>query len=99
MGDYDMIKMLYAGDSGIVLGPIAFETPFIMEIKDAFLREWGHYLINALKNNPNISITYIPSIQAYRSFPKNYDELKQYDIIMLSDLSAEVLMFFPEISP
>jgi len=99
MGDYDMIKMLYTGDSGIVLGPIAFETPFIMEIKDAYLREWGHYLINALKNNPNISITYIPSIQAYRSFPKNYDELKQYDIIMLSDLSAEVLMFFPEFFP
>jgi len=94
-----MIKMLYVGDAGILFGPIAFESPFMIEIKDAYLREWGRYLINALKSNPNISIKYLPSIQAYRMFPRKYEELEKYDVIMLSDVSSEVLRFYPEFFP
>ncbi|RLE80969.1 MAG: cytoplasmic protein [Thermoprotei archaeon] len=95
-----MVRVLYAGDAGVVIGPIIFETPFIIEIKDAYVRDWSHYLINAVKEvDPEISFDYIHSIHAYRRFPRKYEDLKKYDVIILSDVSSEVLAFYPEFFP
>lgn len=94
-----MVKILYAGDAGIVAGPMIFESPFDIEVKDAYVREWGHYLTDALGGNPEISITYMPSVNAYRDFPRTYKELVKYDAILLSDVASEVLRFYPKFFP
>lgn len=92
------IKVLYVGDSGIVFGPIIFESPFIIEVKDAYYRNWAKYFIDLVADE-NIEITHIDSIRAYREFPRDYMELKKYDVIILSDVSSEIIRFYPEFFP
>jgi len=95
-----MIRVLYVGDAGLVVGPLIFESPFLIEIKDAYVREWGHYLIDAVRRvDGGITFTYIRTVDAYRRFPRTLDELRQYDVIVLSDVSSEVLLFYPEFFP
>ena len=43
------VRVLYVGDSGLVFGPLIFESPFLIEVKDAYVREWGSYLIEAVR--------------------------------------------------
>ena len=82
------MKVLYVGDSGLVFGPRIFESPFLIEIKDAYVREWGSYLIEAVtKEDPSIEFTYLRTVDAYREFPRDYGMLKDYDVLILSDLS------------
>ncbi|MEM0171857.1 MAG: glutamine amidotransferase [Thermoproteota archaeon] len=93
------IKVLYVGDAGLVFGPMIFESPFVIETKDAYIRNWAQYLIDSLKKYNDISITHMSSVQAYRDFPKDYDKLREYDVVFLSDVSSEVLRFYPEFFP
>ncbi|MCR6669288.1 MAG: glutamine amidotransferase [archaeon YNP-WB-040] len=92
------IKMLYVGDSGVVVGPIIFESPFIVEIKDVYYRNWAKYFIEAI-NGGGIEVTHMESIKAYREFPRSYNQLREYDVIMLSDVSSENIRFYPEFFP
>jgi uncharacterized membrane protein len=94
-----MVEVLYAGDAAIVVGPMVIESPFDVGIKDAYVREWGHYLTDALSGDSEISITYMPSVKAYREFPRTDEDLEKYDVILLSDVTSEVLRFYPEFFP
>ena len=93
------ISVLYVGDSGIVLGPLIFESPFLMEIKDVYLRDWSRYLTDALRDYPEIKVEHLRTIEAYRDFPRTRDELNRYDVIILSDVTSETLRFYPRFFP
>lgn len=94
------VRVLYVGDAGLVFGPLIFESPFIIEVKDTYVREWGSYLVEAVRRaDPGISIDYVRTVDAYRLFPRDYGELRKYDVLILSDVSSEVLAFYPEFFP
>ncbi|MEM2677757.1 MAG: glutamine amidotransferase, partial [Thermofilaceae archaeon] len=94
------MRVLYVGDSGLVFGPLIFESPFLIEVKDAYVREWGSYLIEAVRReDPSIEFDYLRTVDAYRLFPRDYEGLRRYDILILSDVSSEVLAFYPEFFP
>ncbi len=90
------IKVLYVGDSGVLVGPIFVGSPFLMEIKNLDVRVWGEPLIKALESDLEIKVTHMSTWEAYRRFPRSLDELSKYDVVILSDVEAEVLYFFPE---
>lgn len=88
------------GDAGLVFGPLIFESPFLIEVKDVYIREWGSYLIEAVrKEDPSIEFDYLRTVDAYRFFPRDYESLRKYDVLILSDVSSEVLAFYPEFFP
>lgn len=91
-----MIKILYVGDAGVLAGPIFFASPFIMEIKGLSVNVFGEPLIKAFEKDNEIKVTHMSSWDAYANFPKTLEEMKQYDIIILSDVEAETLFFYPE---
>ncbi|MEM4029344.1 MAG: glutamine amidotransferase [Thermofilaceae archaeon] len=94
------MRVLYVGDSGLVFGPLIFESPFLIEVKDAYVREWGSYLIEAVRReDPSIEFDYLRTVDAYRLFPRDYEGLRRYDVLILSDVSSEVLAFYPEFFP
>jgi uncharacterized membrane protein len=92
-----MIKVLYVGDSAIIMG---FELKGI-EVNPLTLRYGGMErgstaLAQALKQNPNITVVHIPSLFALYEFPKTVRELEEYDVIILSDVGRDTLLLYPE---
>ena len=55
--------------------------------------ETGHYYLKkALEKNKNINLIHLPSHQATEEFPDSIEDLKEYDVIMLSDIGSNSLL-------
>lgn len=55
--------------------------------------ETGHYYLKkALEKIGNINLVHLPSHQATEEFPDSLDGLKEYDVIMLSDIGSNSLL-------
>jgi len=55
--------------------------------------ETGHYYLNkALEKNGNINLIHLPSHLATEEFPDSLEGLKEYDVIMLSDIGSNSLL-------
>ncbi|MEM2744866.1 MAG: glutamine amidotransferase, partial [Nitrososphaerota archaeon] len=90
------IRVLYVGDSVTLIGPIFIASPFIMEIKEFNVSIVAKPLIDVFQKNPEINLRYMTSWDAYSQFPKTVEELKNYDVLILSDVDADTLYFYPE---
>jgi uncharacterized membrane protein len=90
------IKVLYVGDSVTLIGPIFIASPFIMEIKEFNVSIVAKPLIDVFQKNPEINLRYMTSWDAYSQFPKTKEELKNYDVLILSDVDADTIYFYPE---
>ena len=91
-----MIKVLYAGDAGALVGPLFIPSPFTMEIKNFQMHVWGQPLIDGLQSDPEIKVTHMTAWDAYSKFPKTPEELAQYDVVMLCEVETDTLYFYPE---
>lgn len=90
-----MIKVLYVGDSGIMsLGYIG--SPFWVEQKKLEVRNFGKPLLDALRKDEETDVTYMTSWDAYNDFPKKLNDLLVYDVLILSDIEYETLIYYPE---
>jgi len=88
-------RVLYVGDSGtMVLTYVG--SPFWIEQKNYDVRNFALPLLDALEKDPEIKVTYMPTWEAYARFPKSLEELKEYDVIILSDVEYEALIYYPE---
>lgn len=89
-----MTKVIYAGDGGgeqifIVKG--AAIHPFL----DKFV---GSDLHQKLAENPNLDVTYMDGTRAYHDFPRTAEQLKQYDVLILSDVAYDTLALYAGIT-
>ena len=92
----NLVKLLYVGDSGALLGPLFIASPFLMEIKGFNVHIWGQLLIDGLSREPDIDVKHMSSWEAFREFPRTAEAMAEYDVILLSDIEADVLLFYPE---
>ncbi len=90
------MKVLYVGDAGVLVGPLFLGSPFLMELKGLDVKIWGQPLIDALQSDPEIKVIHMPAWTAYRDFPRTPKDLSEYAVIILSDVEAESLYFYPE---
>jgi len=88
------MKVLYAGDACIKIGPVFVASPFNLEVKGISHHIWGKPLIDALTAD-GIEVTHMTNDQAISDFPRTVEELSQYDVIILSDCECEVLSLYP----
>jgi uncharacterized membrane protein len=89
------IRVLYVGDSG-TMALTYVGSPFWVEQKNLEVWNFALPLLNAVKNDPEISVTYMPTWEAYKNFPKSIEELLQYDVLVLSDVEYDALIYYPE---
>ena len=89
------IKVLYAGDSGIVMGPHIIASPLNYESKGAEVHIWCQQVLDALNGQPDINVRYLTTWAAFESFPETPEELAEYDVVVLSDIEWEVLVLYP----
>ena len=89
------MKVLYAGDSASVLGPIYIASPFNIEVKGFSANNiWGQPLIDSL-NKGGIDVHHMTADVAISSFPRTVEGLSEYDAVILSDIECEVLALYP----
>ncbi len=88
------MKVLYAGDACIKIGPLFMASPFNLEVKGMTRHVWGQPLIDALQKE-GIGVTHLTNDEAISEFPRTAEELSQYDAVLISDCECEVLSLFP----
>lgn len=88
------MKVLYAGDSCIKIGPIFLASPFNLEVKGVSHHIWGQPLIDALVAD-GIEVKHMTNDAAISDFPRTVEELNEYDAIIISDCECEVLSLYP----
>lgn len=82
------LKVLLAGESSVThsieqWGFSAFTTGRYHE---------GHGVFQAALESEGVDLTYIPNHRAKSEFPWNPEELATFDVILLSDISADTLL-------
>lgn len=90
-----MIRVLYVGDSG-TMALTYIGSPFWVEQKKYEVRNFGLPLLHALKEDPQVEVTYMTTWDAYSDFPKTLEELSEYDVIILSDVEYDAIIYYPE---
>ncbi len=88
------MKVLYAGDACVKLGPLFVASPFNLELKGISHHIWGQPLIDALEKE-EIMVKHLTNEQAISEFPRTVEELDEYNVIIISDCEFEVLSLFP----
>lgn len=88
------MKVLYAGDACTKIGPVFIASPFNLEVKGVSHHIWGQPLIDALIAD-GIEVKHMTNEQAISEFPRTVEELKEYDVLIISDCESEVLSLYP----
>lgn len=89
------MKVLYAGDFSVNIGPIFVASPFNVETKGLSANVWGQPLIDGLQAEGDIDVTHMAPHVAISEFPRTPGELAEYDALILSDIECEVLALYP----
>lgn len=84
----ERIKVLFAGEAGYMLTSI-FKGFNSIEIGKYF--EHGKYFINALVEN-DIEVNYIPTNKVAEEFPWSLDEMKKFNVIVVSDVGSDTFL-------
>jgi len=84
----ERIKVLFAGEAGYMLTSI-FKGFNSIEIGKYFER--GKYFINALVEN-DIEVNYIPTNKVAEEFPWSLDEMKKFNVIVVSDVGSDTFL-------
>jgi uncharacterized membrane protein len=89
-----MIKILYAGDYAL-----------ISHTYMKGMNSWTHgqafdereFVLGAVKDDKELDVEYLSTPYVSRDFPKTKEELKKYDVIMISDIGTDTLLLYPDL--
>lgn len=86
------MKVMYVGDTAIL---VEIELKgFTTDILSPPHRVQNE-LVNALTQDPEISVRRIQTHDAISYFPKTAGEMREYDVIILSDVGSDALLLYP----
>lgn len=85
------LKVLYAGDGEALNYLVTKGLNFYMA--GGFVDESG-YLKWALESDPEIEVWHINPGESLELFPREMDALKQYSVVILSDIGADSILFY-----
>lgn len=89
-----MTRILLAGESWVAF---SFEIKGRNVLSDSTYGEAADYLIAALESI-GTDVTFQPCHVAAEEFPRNREELDQYDLVILSDIGADTLQITPQVA-
>lgn len=85
------LKVLYAGDGEALNYLVTKGLNFYMA--GGYVDESG-YLKWALETDPEIEVTHIKPGESLEIFPRDIDTLKEYAVVILSDIGADSILFY-----
>jgi len=87
------MKVIFAGESWIVQETHfkGFDTATLNRYEDFF----ADAFFDVLKKN-NVELDYYPNHLAQMEFPDNVEDLKPYDVVILSDCGSNTLLLHPD---
>lgn len=89
-------KILYCGNSDYIVTHYVMGTHAQTMGRTA---DTSKHLKRALETDPSNEVTHIHGGSVMEDFPSSYEELNQYDLLLLSDIAADaLLMYFPTIN-
>lgn len=89
-----MIKILYAGDYALI------SHTYIKGMNSwtsgqAF--DERHFVMDVLTSIDGFEAEYLPTPYVSERFPSTLEEMKKYDVIILSDVGTDTLLLYPDI--
>jgi len=92
----NVIRVLYVGDAGVVLGPNIVASPFYYEQKGYEVRIWCQPVLDALNAEEDITVEHMTNWRALKEFPETPKAIaEKYDVVVLSDIEQESLVLYP----
>jgi len=91
-----MIRVLYAGGAGAMFGPLFALSPFALEVKGLQFHNWARAFIEGLEKGGEIQVTQMPSWEVYSSFPRQLEDLRRYQVVVIEEVEADIFYFYPE---
>ncbi|NSW76654.1 MAG: cytoplasmic protein [Candidatus Atribacteria bacterium] len=89
----EMIKVLLVGETWIVL---KFHVKGFDVVPLGGYEDFSRWFREALKAYPDVEVIHMPNHVALSAFPHTVDELKTYDVVILSDTGCNTLTFYPD---
>ncbi len=90
------IKVLYVGDSEIVLNRYLVGADVI---EQSFFNDNGKWFRQAMSSEPTISVRHITPHGVPAEFPTTLEELKNYNVVIFSDVGYNSMIFYPGLTP
>lgn len=87
-----MLNVFYCGDQVMLI------TTYVKGMNswtDGIVHDESSHLRKALESDPEINLTYLPTSEVQRNFPKP-DELNKYDVILFSDVGTDTVIMYED---
>lgn len=87
-----MIKVFYCGDQVMLI------TTYVKGMNswtDGVVHDESYNLVQALKSDPEIDLTYLPTSEVQRKFPQP-EEMNQYDVVLFSDVGTDTVIMYED---
>jgi uncharacterized membrane protein len=91
----EKINVLYVGDSG-TLALTYVGSPFWVEQKNLEVWNFALPFLNSLKTDPDVEVTYMPTWEAYKNFPKTLEDLMKFNVLILSDVEYDSIIYYSD---
>lgn len=92
----ESLNVLYVGDSEVVLNRYLVGADVI---EQSYFNDNGRYFREAMATQPGITVRHIPPHAVASDFPKTLDELRQYQVVIFSDVGYNSMIFYPGLTP
>jgi len=91
-----MVRVLYIGDSETVIARYCVGADVL---EQSWFNDNGRYLREAMRDQSDIDVTHIIPANVPHEFPSSDDELAAYDVVILSDVGYNSMLFYPGQAP
>ena len=90
------VHVLYVGDAEIILNRYQMGVD-VME--QSYLNDMGHWFVDAVTNDPGMSVRHVIPHYIPSEFPDTLEALQQYQVVVLSDVGYNSMVFYPGFMP
>lgn len=87
------MRVLYAGETWLTLqlNIKGFDTFHLGGFQD-----FGRWFKDAMAKFADVEVVHMPNHVAFFSFPSSVEELKKFDVVLLSDIGSNTLALYPD---
>ncbi len=89
------IRVLYVGDSGLTAGTVSASSNFFYDRRGVGVEIAAQKILDAWRKNPRFVVSYLAGWDALAQFPETPEALRQYDVVILSDVDSDSLVLYP----
>jgi len=90
------VKVLYAGDSEVVLNRYLVGVDVI---EQSYFNDNGRWFREAMAGESSVEVRHITPHGVAEEFPASLDDLRAYDVVIFSDVGYNSMIFYPGLTP